>query len=78
MNGRLRCGVSLNMNLKCSILLMSSQLPSWILFFPVRLHLISLEKPGFKKSWPGVHWVRLSSISLSLVSRQASGGAPAG
>lgn len=33
MNGRLRCGVSLNWSLKYSILLMNSLLPSWILFF---------------------------------------------
>lgn len=36
MNGKLRCGVSLNMNLKYSILLMNSHLPSWILFFPCK------------------------------------------
>lgn len=39
MNGQLRCRVSLNMNLKYSILLMNSQLPSWILLFLCKITL---------------------------------------
>lgn len=37
----------------------------WILSFPCK---ITVKQFGFKKSWPGMHWMRLSSISLSLMS----------